>query len=150
MRTSLLSVLPLAAAIPNLRDQGQYGNTYDYIIVGGGTSGLVVANRLSEDPNVSVLIIEAGGSVLNNSAVTSVTGYGVAFGTEIDWAFQTVNQTYGGGAVQTMRAGKALGGTSTINGEIHELYSAARWSADHLQEWLIPALKLHRSISGNS
>ena len=35
--------------------------TYDYIVVGGGTSGLVVAARLTEDPNVSVLVIEAGG-----------------------------------------------------------------------------------------
>lgn len=38
-------------------------------------------------------------------------------GTDIDWAFESVNQTYGGGKTQTLRAGKALGGTSTINGK---------------------------------
>jgi choline dehydrogenase-like flavoprotein len=107
----VLALLPLAAAIRR-RD-----GPYDYIIVGGGTSGLVVANRLSEDPSVSVLVIEAGASVYNNTNVTNPSGYGLAFGTEIDWAYQTVPQTYTNGSVQTMRAAKALGGTSTINGE---------------------------------
>ncbi|GME48416.1 Glucose oxidase [Neofusicoccum parvum] len=89
---------------------------YDYIVVGGGTSGLVVANRLSELNNVTVAVIEAGGSVFTNENVTNPNGYGLAFGTPIDWAYESVNQTYGGGKTQTLRAGKALGGTSTING----------------------------------
>ncbi|KAJ5298380.1 uncharacterized protein N7443_006500 [Penicillium atrosanguineum] len=93
--------------------------TYDYIIVGGGTSGLVVANRLSEDRNTNVLVIEAGGSVYNNPNVTDTTGYGKAFGTDIDWAYQTVDQEYAGNYSQTVRAGKALGGTSTINGMVY-------------------------------
>lgn len=38
-------------------------------------------------------------------------------GTDIDWAYESVNQTYGGGKTQTLRAGKALGGTSAINGK---------------------------------
>ncbi|KAJ5125092.1 Glucose-methanol-choline oxidoreductase N-terminal [Penicillium bovifimosum] len=89
---------------------------YDFVIVGGGTSGLVIANRLSELRDVTVAVIEAGDSVLNNHNVSTVTGYGRAFGTEIDWAYQTEDQTYAGGGKQTMRAGKAIGGTSTING----------------------------------
>ncbi|KAL6239672.1 hypothetical protein BDW75DRAFT_249747 [Aspergillus navahoensis] len=89
---------------------------YDFVIVGGGTSGLVVANRLSELSNVTVAVIEAGDSVLNNFNVTYVEGYSLAFGTEIDWAYQTENQIYAGGLKQTIRAGKAIGGTSTING----------------------------------
>lgn len=92
-------------------------NEYDYIVVGGGTSGLVVANRLSEDPSVSVLIVEAGDSVLTNPNVTSVDGYGLAFGTSIDFAFSTTPQTYANNASTTLRAGKALGGTSTFNGK---------------------------------
>ncbi|EFQ33042.1 GMC oxidoreductase [Colletotrichum graminicola M1.001] len=91
-------------------------DSHDYVIVGGGTSGLALANRLSENPAVSVLVIEAGGSVFDNVNVTNPNGYGLAFGTDIDFAFQTTNQTYGGGQVLTMRAAKALGGTSTING----------------------------------
>jgi choline dehydrogenase-like flavoprotein len=90
--------------------------TYDYVIVGAGTSGLVIANRLFELQNVTVAVIEAGDSVLNNVNVTNPGGYGLAFGTEIDWAYQTTSQTAAGGRKQTMRAGKAIGGTSTING----------------------------------
>ncbi|KAB8223270.1 hypothetical protein BDV33DRAFT_44181 [Aspergillus novoparasiticus] len=89
---------------------------YDFVIVGGGTSGLVVANRLSEMNNVTVAVIEAGESALNNFNVSNVMGYSTAFGTQVDWAYQTENQTYAGGLQQTIRAGKALGGTSTING----------------------------------
>lgn len=95
---------------------------YDFVIVGGGTSGLVVANRLSELKNVTVAVIEAGESALNNFNVSNVMGYSTAFGTEVDWAYQTENQTYAGGLRQTIRAGKALGGTSTINGKSFFLF----------------------------
>ncbi|KAK2012085.1 GMC oxidoreductase [Colletotrichum eremochloae] len=104
-------------------------DNHDYVIVGGGTSGLALANRLSENPAVSVLIIEAGGSVFDNVNVTNPNGYGLAFGTDIDYAFQTTNQTYGGGLVQTMRAAKALGGTSTINGMAYTRAEASQIDA---------------------
>jgi choline dehydrogenase-like flavoprotein len=91
--------------------------SYDFVIVGGGTSGLVVANRLSE-MDFTVAVIEAGDSVLNNVNVSAVTGYGRAFGTQIDWAYETEDQTYAGGSKQIVRAGKAIGGTSTINGKL--------------------------------
>lgn len=110
---TVFGALSTALAAPSTR---LCGPQYDYIVVGGGTSGLVVANRLSENPNVSVLIIEAGGSVLNNSNVTDVNGYGLAFGTDIDWQYETINQSYAGDAPQVLRAGKALSGTSAING----------------------------------
>ena len=107
---SLLSgalALPTASVTPD----------YDFVIVGGGTSGLVIANRLSEDSGVTVAVIEAGASVFDNTNVTNVNGYGLSFGTNIDYAYQSTNQTYAGGKAQTLRAGKALGGTSTINGK---------------------------------
>ncbi|CAG8043833.1 unnamed protein product [Penicillium nalgiovense] len=98
------------------KNQDGSASRYDFVIVGGGTSGLVVANRLSEMKGFTVAVIEAGDSVLNNANVSAVTGYGQAFGTEIDWAYQTEDQTYAGGSKQIIRAGKAIGGTSTING----------------------------------
>jgi hypothetical protein len=56
-----------------------HSSRYDYVIVGGGTSGLVVANRLSEDYNVSVAVIEAGGVELYNPNITDTSKYGNAF-----------------------------------------------------------------------
>ncbi|KAK8209253.1 putative glucose oxidase [Phyllosticta capitalensis] len=115
MYSRLLTAAPLLAASALALPHG-HEQRFDYIVVGGGTSGLVVANRLSELKNISVAVIEAGGSVYNNVNVTNPNGYGLAFGSEIDWAYETVDQTYAGGKPQTLRAGKALGGTSTING----------------------------------
>ncbi|RAK78172.1 GMC family oxidoreductase [Aspergillus fijiensis CBS 313.89] len=114
----LLPSLALAAFSLGAAAKSHTGSPahYDFVIVGGGTSGLVVANRLSEMSNVTVAVIEAGESALNNFNVSNVMGYSTAFGTQVDWAYQTENQTYAGGLQQTIRAGKALGGTSTING----------------------------------
>jgi hypothetical protein len=112
----LLSTLALAS-VAVARNIPKCDPTYDYVIVGAGTSGLVIANRLSE-LNVTVAVIEAGDSQLNNVNVSNPSGYGLAFGTEIDWAYQTTGQAYAGNTTQTMRAGKAIGGTSTINGTL--------------------------------
>lgn len=90
---------------------------YDYIIVGGGTAGLVVANRLSELPDIQVAVIEAGDDVEDNINVTSTTRFITALGTSIDWNYESVNQSYGGNRPISYHAGKALGGTSTINGK---------------------------------
>ncbi|KAJ4983012.1 Glucose oxidase 2 [Stagonosporopsis vannaccii] len=112
-----LLLAPTALAVSEGAGTAWPGNPrYDYIIVGGGTSGLVVANRLSEDYNVSVAVIEAGGAELYNPNVTDTSKYGNAFGTAIDWQYESVPQAFAGNAPQVLRAGKALGGTSNING----------------------------------
>ncbi|KUL86374.1 hypothetical protein ZTR_08632 [Talaromyces verruculosus] len=116
MLASTLTLATLLLGAVEARVRNASSSQYDYIIVGGGTSGLVVANRLSEMEDITVAVIEAGDSVLNNFNVSDVLGYSLAFGTPIDWAYQTENQTYAGGLRQTMRAGRAIGGTSTING----------------------------------
>ena len=87
---------------------------YDYIIIGGGVCGLTVANRLSELANVTVAVIEAGGSVLNNPNVTNVDDFTVALGTSIDWQYESTDQTYAAGQKIAYHSGKALGGCSTI------------------------------------
>lgn len=114
---ALFAFAPAALAVAgDVTGAAEHSARYDYIIVGGGTSGLVVANRLSEDSNVTVAIIEAGDVELYNTNVTDPSKYGAAFGTKIDWQYQSVPQKYAGGATQTLRAGKVLGGTSDFNG----------------------------------
>jgi choline dehydrogenase-like flavoprotein len=89
---------------------------YDYIIVGGGPCGLTVANRLSEIPGITVAVIEAGGSVINNENVTNVDDFTVAYGTPLDWQYESTSQIYAAGQKIEYHSGKALGGSSTING----------------------------------
>jgi choline dehydrogenase-like flavoprotein len=124
--TALLAPAALAASesVVNART---HSPRYDYVIVGGGTSGLVVANRLSEDYNVSVAVIEAGDIELYNSNITSTSKYGNAFGTAIDWQYESVPQVYAGNASQVLRAAKALGGTSDINGTLKTTFQYRIW-----------------------
>ena len=97
--------------------QQHHEEEYDYVVIGGGTSGLVIANRLSEQKDVSVLVIEAGDSVFNNTNVTESSILWILnLGTSIDWQYQGSNQTYADGKPRTLSAGKAIGGSSTING----------------------------------
>lgn len=104
-----LSLLATTATTAN------YSSDYDYIIVGGGTAGLTVANRLSEDPSVSILVIEPGQAEFDNPDVTDISRLAYTYDSPIDWAYETTKQSFGGRR-QIMRAGKALGGTSVMNG----------------------------------
>ncbi|KAH8678171.1 glucose oxidase [Xylariales sp. PMI_506] len=90
--------------------------TADFVIVGGGTSGLVIANRLSEIPNVRVTVIEAGDDVRNNPNVTN-PNQGLYITPSIDWAYVSTPQTQIGNQTLVYHAGKAIGGTSVINGK---------------------------------
>ncbi|CUB01840.1 GMC family oxidoreductase [Comamonas thiooxydans] len=93
--------------------------TYDYIVVGAGSSGCVVASRLSEDPAVRVLLIEAGGG-MDDLWVHTPAGMAKLFASEkLNWRFRTeAVPTLGGRQVQWDR-GKGLGGSSSINGMIY-------------------------------
>lgn len=90
--------------------------SFDYIVIGAGTSGLVVANRLSEDPSVTVAVIEPGTDQRNNPNVTDMDKFSLAFGTSVDWQYKTTRQPGAGDRELSFPQGKAWGGTSAING----------------------------------
>ncbi|KAF9979242.1 hypothetical protein BGZ73_002509 [Actinomortierella ambigua] len=102
---------------------------YDYIIIGGGTAGCVLATRLAEDPNVSVLILEAGGSHDLLLTRIPIAGWSM-YGTKQDWNFVTVPQVYCNNRKLNVVRGKLLGGCSSINGMEY-----TRSPASDFDEW---------------
>lgn len=96
------------------------GAEYDYIIVGAGSAGCVLANRLSEDPSVRVLLLEAGGKD-NSLLVHMPAGIGTLLSepTPYNWAFETEGQRHMDGRRLYWPRGKGLGGSSSINGMIY-------------------------------
>jgi choline dehydrogenase len=92
-------------------------STFDYVVVGGGTAGCVVAARLSEDPDISVLLIEAGGDE-RRSDIETPQAWPTLLGSDVDWSFETVEQSATGRSYPMPR-GKVLGGSGSINCMVH-------------------------------
>jgi choline dehydrogenase-like flavoprotein len=65
---------------------------FDYIVIGGGTAGLVVAKRLAENPDVHVLVLEAGPNKMEDPRVNIPAFWTSLRGSELDWKFQSVRQ----------------------------------------------------------
>jgi choline dehydrogenase len=87
---------------------------FDYIIIGAGSAGCVLANRLSENPNIKVLVLEAGGPD-SNPLIHMPGGYSELFRTKVDWAFWTEPQKHVNGRRIFLPRGKTLGGCSSTN-----------------------------------
>ena len=87
---------------------------YDYIIVGGGPAGCVLANRLSADPSIKVLLLEAGGSDWN-PLFRMPAGFAKMTKGVASWGWSTVPQTHLNGRVVWYTQAKVIGGGSTIN-----------------------------------
>jgi len=100
--------------------------TPDYIIVGAGSAGCALANRLTEDPNVSVLLLEAGGPD-KKQEIQIPAAFPKLFKTECDWAYETEDLEHMNSRRMFWPRGRVLGGSSSINAMV---YSRANRS-DH-------------------
>jgi choline dehydrogenase len=87
---------------------------YDYVIVGAGSAGCVLAARLTEDPDVSVLLVEAGPpDAIENIHVPAAAAQ--LFHSQVDWDFSTMPEPHADNRRIHLPRGKALGGSSSIN-----------------------------------
>lgn len=92
---------------------------FDYVIVGAGSAGCVLANRLSADPSARVLLLEAGGKD-DYIWIHIPVGYLYCFGNpRVDWGFETASEPGLNGRKLQYPRGKVLGGCSAINGMIY-------------------------------
>ncbi|KAI5890362.1 GMC oxidoreductase [Schizophyllum commune H4-8] len=130
MRLSLISVLVYASVVRcvTVQDGGAFAaEPFDYIIIGAGTAGLVVATRLSEDPSVRVGVIEAGETAKNVDIIDVPGLYGADVGTKYDWNYTAEAQ----GDIPSVSwpRGKVVGGSSALNFLVWDLPSAADFDA---------------------
>jgi choline dehydrogenase len=102
--------------------------TFDFIVVGGGTAGCVLAARLSQDSGTRVLLLEAGAAE-PTAHMTDPAAWFLLAGTSVDWAYETVPQPGTDDAVHRWPRGKVLGGSSGINGMMHVRGHSASFDA---------------------
>jgi len=109
----------VAAEQPKEAAEPEPGGTYDYIVVGGGSAGCVLANRLSADASRRVLLLEAGGRDWNPWIHIPVGYFKTMHDPRTDWCFKTEPDKGLNGRRLDWPRGKVLGGSSSINGLLY-------------------------------
>src|SRR5712675_1138871 len=104
----------------------QLRRQYDFIVCGSGSSGSVVARRLAENPDVSVLLLEAGGTDDVPNVMEAIQ-WSTNLGSERDWAFVDQPNPRLNGRSIPLNMGKVLGGGSSVN--------VMAWSRGHKNDW---------------
>src|SRR4051794_5819724 len=112
---------------------------FDYVIVGAGSAGCVLAARLSEDPDVSVLLVEAGPPDTKEN-VHVPAAFGQLMKTDVDWDFCTAPEEGCNGRMMYLPRGKVLGGSSSLNAMVYirgnradyDGWAQPGWSYDEL------------------
>jgi choline dehydrogenase len=102
----------------------------DYVIVGAGSAGCVLASRLSEDPNCSVILIEAGGSDKNLIVQMPSAFYLPMQSKTLNWGYASEPEPNMNGRRLDCPRGRVLGGSSSINGMVY-----VRGNANDYERW---------------
>jgi choline dehydrogenase len=140
-------------------------NAFDVVIVGAGSAGCALANRLSADPSISVALLEAGGSD-DREAIRAPHRYFSLWGTDVDWQYVSTPQAGTARRTHLMPRGRVLGGTSSLNGMVYLRgarsdydgwaaggcagwdWESVRPAFEELEAWLRPAvLDPHNPLS---
>jgi choline dehydrogenase-like flavoprotein len=100
----------------------------DYVIVGAGSAGCALAARLTEDRDVHVTVLEAGGPD-TAEAISIPPAWPTLWGTEVDWAYETTPQPGSSGQVHQWPRGRVLGGSSSLNGMVYIRANPQDWDA---------------------
>ena len=128
------SEMLLQSNIPSVDTVKNVDDTYDYIIIGAGSAGFVLASRLSEDKHARVLLLESGGDYTENSSYHVPLSWFQLQNTSVDWQYYTVPQRYSMFGYKNNQCpwsrGKVLGGSSVINALLY-----VRGNPKDFDEW---------------
>ena len=107
-----------------------YQQTFDYVIVGAGSAGAVLAHRLTEDAGTTVLLLEAGGPDRHRLMQMPLGFFPMLRDPAVFWGYKSEPEPYADGREILLPRGKVLGGSSSVNGMLY-----GRGHPEDYEEW---------------